>query len=121
VSGALGWPMLLAGISLSFAGLAFGGRRVGRSRYRPDPWKAPEWIVAGSGLIAAAVLFAVGGRYAAALNPSTDPMTWPSLPLGPALGIAIALLPAVAAPRPPVAVDDDEELPAGIPLRAVTA
>ena len=42
--------------SLCVAGLALGGRRVSRSRYRPDPWRWPEWVVAASGLTSAVVL-----------------------------------------------------------------
>ena len=37
------WP-LVAG-----AGCALGGRRAGRTRYRPDPWALPEWLVVACG------------------------------------------------------------------------
>ncbi len=43
----LGLPAILAGAALCCAGLMLGGRRVTRTNYRPDPWLAPEWIVAG--------------------------------------------------------------------------
>ena len=49
--GPLGLPALSLGAVLCCAGLALGSRRVGRTQYRPDPWKAPEWVVAASGII----------------------------------------------------------------------
>ena len=42
----LGLPMLAVGL-LAAVGIAVGGRRTGRTRYRPDPWALPEWLVAG--------------------------------------------------------------------------
>ncbi|WP_033819067.1 energy-coupling factor transporter transmembrane component T, partial [Kitasatospora sp. MBT63] len=55
---ALGLPALAAGSALCAGGLALGGRRVRRTTYRPDPWRAAEWGVAGCG-VAAAVLFCI--------------------------------------------------------------
>src|SRR5262249_30647488 len=43
----LGTPAIVAGAVLCGAGLALGARRVRRTDYRPDLWRAPEWIVAG--------------------------------------------------------------------------
>src|SRR4051794_36179450 len=43
-SRALALPLLLVGAGAATAGLLFGGRRSRRSRYRPDPWRAPEWL-----------------------------------------------------------------------------
>ena len=100
----LGLPMLLGGLALAWAGIVVGGRRVRHTRYRPDPWLAPEWAVAGAGLAVAATLVAVGHVDPAHLDPSLQPLRWPDLPLAPALGIAIGLLPAWLAPpvRQPV-------------------
>src|SRR4029079_10471049 len=39
----LGAPMLAAGAGLAAAGLLLGGRRVHRTRYRPDHWAFAEW------------------------------------------------------------------------------
>jgi len=94
----LGVPLLVVGAALTAAGFALGARRGGRTRYRPDPWRWPEWLVAGTGL-AAAVALCLGP--ASALAPSTSPLVAPGLPLLPALGLLLALLPAWVAPPLP--------------------
>ena len=57
-----------------------------RTRYRPDPWRLPEWLVAGSGVVAG------GGRWCRRRVDPRQPRTrrstrsrWPALPLGAAL------------------------------------
>jgi energy-coupling factor transport system permease protein len=93
-------PLLLIGACGATAGLTLGGRRSRRSRYRPDPWRAPEWLVTGSGL-AAVVLVSVGVHIdPAALAPTTTPLVVPTLPLLPTIGILVALLPAWVTPLP---------------------
>jgi energy-coupling factor transport system permease protein len=92
------------GAALCVAGLALGGRRVSRSRYRPDPWRWPEWAVTGCGLTSAVVLCLNAGYNPAALNPGLYPLQWPSLPLLPAAAILAAGLAAPAAPPPPRAM-----------------
>jgi energy-coupling factor transport system permease protein len=99
----IGAPALALGIALSAAGLALGGRRVRRTRYRPDPWKFAEWATALSGTAAAITMLVAGSQNASALNPSIFPLVWPTLPFLPVLGILCALLPAVLTPPPPVA------------------
>jgi energy-coupling factor transport system permease protein len=91
---------MLGGAALCCAGLALGSRRVTRSRYRPDPWLAPEWVVAACGIASAVVLFTTTGYHAADLNPSLYPLSWPPLPAVPTLGILLAAVAAVAAPPP---------------------
>ncbi|MGD0686804.1 MAG: CbiQ family ECF transporter T component [Streptosporangiaceae bacterium] len=93
-----------AGSALCVAGLALGGRRVSRSRYRPDPWRWPEWAVVGCGLATAVALCLNAGYNPAALNPGLSPLQWPSLPLLPAAAILVAALAALAAPPPPTAI-----------------
>ncbi|HSE10470.1 MAG TPA: energy-coupling factor transporter transmembrane component T [Nocardioidaceae bacterium] len=96
----MGLPMLLLGSVLSAAGLYFGGRRTGRTTYRPDPWALPEWLVAGSGLVAAAAMF---------VNVATDPSSLvlasvtaaPPVPVLATIGILVAMLPAILAPPLP--------------------
>ncbi|MFI0943961.1 CbiQ family ECF transporter T component [Streptomyces sp. NPDC021020] len=98
---ALGLPALLGGSLLCCAGLAVGGRRVRRTSYRPDPWRGPEWAVAGCGAATAVLLFLTVGYNAADLNPSLYPLRWPSLPWLPAAAILLAGTAAVTAPPPP--------------------
>ena len=51
----LAGPLLVAGVLLAAAGLVSAGRRVQRTRYRPDRWRWPELAVVASGLLAGAV------------------------------------------------------------------
>jgi energy-coupling factor transport system permease protein len=97
----LGAPALLAGAALCCGGLALGSRRVSRTGYRPDPWRAPEWTVAGCGLVSAVLLLTSTGYDPAQLNPSLYPPHWPPLPIVPTLAILLAAVAAVAAPPPP--------------------
>ena len=89
-----------AGSGLCVAGLVLGGRRVSRSRYRPDPWRWPEWLVTASGLTSAVVLSLNLGYDPGALNPGFHPLQWPTLPVLPAAAILLAAVAAVAAPPP---------------------
>ena len=97
----LGVAGFAAGAVLCIAGLALGGRRVARSHYRPDPWRWPEWVVAGGGIVSAAGLWLSAGYDSALLNPPVSALHWPSLPLIPAVAILAAALAALAAPPPP--------------------
>ena len=96
----LGFPALAAGTVLCGIGLAVGSRRVRRTQYRPDPWTGPEWAVVACGLIPAAVLIAGVGFAASTVYPSTDPLSWPSLPTVPTVAVLIASFAAIAAPPP---------------------
>lgn len=96
----LGLPMLLAGSALGAGGLYVGGRRTGRTVYRPDPWALPEWLVAGSGLAAATAMFVtVGSSPASVVLPSVT--SAPPVPLLAVAGVLVAMLPAVLAPPLP--------------------
>jgi energy-coupling factor transport system permease protein len=101
--GLLGLPLLGLGLALGAAGMVSAGRMVQRTRYRPDPWSAAEWMTVGAGFTAAAAVIV-----AAALDPQTlvapvVPLGWPALPVLPALGLLIALVPAFVTPPPPAA------------------
>ena len=100
-------PLLGLGSVALAASLFAGGRRAVRTRYRPDPWRLPEWIVGalGPGRARRHDRSPPGCPTAPlALNPPAYPLTWPTLPLVAVAGIAVALLPSVAAPRPPAFV-----------------
>lgn len=98
--GPLGLPTLLLGVGLCAAGLALGGRGIRRSTYRPDPWRAPEWLVAGCGIASAAVMLAAGHVDPNLLHPSLYPLRWPALPLVPLAAVLVGLLPAWLTPAP---------------------
>jgi energy-coupling factor transport system permease protein len=100
----LGIGGFVAGTALCLAGLSLGGRRVSRSRYRPDRWRLPEWIVASGGVLTAIVLSVHTGYDPAALDPSLYPLRWPSLPILPTVAILVAALAAFASPPPVVGV-----------------
>lgn len=99
--GLLGLPLLVAGTVLAACGLGLGGRRVARSRYRPDPWRVPEWAVAGSGLVAATLLVAASTAGTPGLAPSAYPLEVPTLPLLATAAVLVGLVPAWAAPPTP--------------------
>ena len=95
----LGWPMLIVGAALASGASLLAGGRVARTRYRPDPWRAPEWLVTVSGLVPA-VVFVGFGSTAELLGPASPP-GWPALPVLPALAVLVAALPVVVAPPLP--------------------
>lgn len=96
-------PMLLLGLGSCAVALAVSARTVVRSRYRPDPWWAPEWLVALSGAVAAIAFIFTGMRWPGSLVTAVDPPVWPTLPTVALIGLALALLPAIVAPRLPMA------------------
>ncbi len=98
----LGLPLLLAGSVAAAASLAVGARRERRSRYRPDPWAAPEWVVSASGAIAGALVLVAAQRGTAGIILQTSPALWPTLPWIPALGVLVGLAPAWLSPPPPL-------------------
>jgi energy-coupling factor transport system permease protein len=97
----VGFPAVVVGSVLCVTGLVLGGRRVSRSRYRPDPWAGPEWVVVLVGLLPLVVFWSGLGVSEAGLNPSTVPLVWPSVPLVPVLSLLVAGSAAVVAPPPP--------------------
>jgi energy-coupling factor transport system permease protein len=96
----LGAPLLLAGLTVAGVGFVVAGRRVRRSRYRPDPWALPEWLVSGCGVVAGGTLVVAAAVGVSGLVGEYAPPAWPALPLLPAAGILVGLLPAWVSPRP---------------------
>ncbi|MDQ4053433.1 MAG: energy-coupling factor transporter transmembrane protein EcfT [Actinomycetota bacterium] len=98
----LALPMLFAGLALAVAGLLSAGRRVHRTRYRPDAWRLPEVAVAACGVAVGVVGWWVNGHQVPIAYPS--PSVVPEISLvalaGTLLGIAAA---AVAPPARRVA------------------
>jgi energy-coupling factor transport system permease protein len=96
----LGLPIMAVAAILCGVGLAVGGRRSARTRYRPDPWRRPEWVVVASGLVALVTMMLAHVLDVPGLTVSFTPLAFPSIPLLAVVGILVAALPAVAAPRP---------------------
>lgn len=91
-------PMLALGVVVAVAGMVSAGRRVERSRYRPDRWQLAELLVAGSGVAVGAVVWHLGRSEPLVIYPSVSAMPYLSvLSLG---GVLLALVPALAAPPP---------------------
>jgi len=99
--GAVALPLLALGVVAGLVGMRLAGRRAIRTRYRPDPWALPEWLVSFSGVVPAVTMVVVSVLDPDVLVGATAPPTWPSLPLVPALAVAVAALAGVVAPRPP--------------------
>ncbi|MGH3501310.1 MAG: energy-coupling factor transporter transmembrane component T [Nocardioidaceae bacterium] len=117
-AGWMGLPAVAAGCVLAAAGLVVGGRRTSRTRYRPDPWALPEWLVAGSGVGCAVTLFVLAATHPAAAHPPY-PLEVPAVPLLALLGPLVGALPAVLAPPPPDRVSEPD--PATAPRSEVPA
>ena len=120
--GAVALPLLALGVVAGLVGLRLAGRRAVRTRYRPDPWALPEWLVSFSGVVPAVTLVVVSVLDPDVLVGATAPPTWPSLPLVPALAVAFAALAGVVAPRPPgTGVERELERASSPTLEEVTA
>lgn len=98
--GPLGLPVLAVGSALLAVGMVVSGRRVERSRYRPDPWRAPEWAVVALGALAAASGVVVSVVDPDALGMPLDPMAWPAAPLLVVVALAASALAGVVTPPP---------------------
>lgn len=95
-----GLPTLVVGAAVAVAGLAVGGRRTGRTRYRPEPWAVPELLVVAGGLLAAVAVFVTAAGDPTLLT-TGDPVATPPVPWLGVVGILAALAPAWLAPPPP--------------------
>jgi len=115
----LGLPLLIAGSAAAAASLAVGARRERRSRYRPDPWAAPEWAVTISGVLAGGLVMVAAERGVPGIILQTSPAVWPTLPWLPALGLLLGLLPAWLSPMPPLRAAERAGGPAEIHTRHI--
>ena len=93
----LGLPMLLAGGVMGLGGLAVGSRRVPRTRYRPDHWGVRESVIALSGAAAVVGVLVAERSGAGELIPAFAPLSFPEVPLAAAIGVLVALVPALVA------------------------
>lgn len=102
----LGLPMLLAGLTAAAIGFVLTGRRVQRSRYRPDPWGLAESVVAGSGVLVGVLLYVSQRVDPTNLHPSLSPLTWPEVSVPVLLAVLVGALPVVAAPPTPLTAEE---------------
>ena len=110
----LGLPMLGLGVAVAVAGVALAGRTSIRTRYRPDPWAGPEWLVAGAGVVVAGAFAAAAWSGVSGMTASVDPPAWPSVPLVAVVALLVAVTPALTAPPVP-RILVDRPRPAPIP------
>ena len=94
----LGRPMLVLGVIVSVVAVRLAGRRVGRSRYRPDRWRWPELVVAASGVVVGAAGWWISRHQLAIAYPSLT--VAPTLSLLALLAVVIAVAGALCSPRP---------------------
>jgi energy-coupling factor transport system permease protein len=96
----LATPMLVLGVAAAVSGLVLAGRRVGRTRYRPDPWRWPELAVMACGVATALIGWWVSQHQILVAYPGLA--SFPQVTLAALVGCLIGLLPAVVAPEPRV-------------------
>jgi energy-coupling factor transport system permease protein len=101
VTGALGMPLLVVGALLTLAVLVAGVRSDVRSRYRRDPWAAPEWAVTAVGLVPAVVLLWAERQGWPGVVLAQSPLAWPDAPIGLVVAVLVPALAAVVSPVPP--------------------
>ncbi len=94
----LGLPILALAAVLSGTGMAMSGRRSTRTRYRPDPWRWPEWSVAGSGLLGLVVMTIAHTLDVRGLVISFHPLAAPPVPLSVGAALLVGALPALLIP-----------------------
>jgi energy-coupling factor transport system permease protein len=93
----VGLGLLAGGTALAVAAGLVAGRRVQRSRYRPDPWRGPEWLVVGcAAVVVATYTLTVHDALAEGV-----PLAWPALRVVPFLATLVAGIPAFATPEVP--------------------
>ena len=98
----LALPMLALGLAAAVAGLLSAGRRVERSRYRPDPWEWPELAVVVSGLLVGALGWWISRHEPAVAYPALDSV--PTISATVLLMAVVALAGPLVTPAPRLAV-----------------
>ncbi|MEH3033204.1 MAG: energy-coupling factor transporter transmembrane component T [Aeromicrobium erythreum] len=96
----LAGPVLAVGLVVAAVGFVVAGRRVERTRYRPDRWRLPELLVVASGVGTAVVLFLTSSFDPQDVYPSLTPLTWPPVATLPLVGVLLGVLPSFVAPPP---------------------
>jgi len=98
----VGVPLLVGGALVAGAAVLLGGRAVVRTKYRPDRWRAAEWVTVAAGAAALAGVVLAGVWQPGSLQTNTYPIAAPQLPWPALAGLALALLPAFLTTRAPL-------------------
>lgn len=98
----LALPMLALGVAAAVAGLLSAGRRVERSRYRPDPWQWPELVVVATGVAVGALGWWISRNQPEVAYPALD--AFPTVSAAALLMVVVALTGPLASPTPRLAV-----------------
>ncbi|GAA4374814.1 energy-coupling factor transporter transmembrane component T [Nocardioides caricicola] len=98
----LALPMLGLGLAAAAAGLVTAGRRVERTRYRPDRWRGPEVAVVASGLLAGAIGWWMSRNQLDVAYPSLEVV--PTVSAAALVLVVVALAGPLATPSPRLAV-----------------
>lgn len=107
----LAQPLLLAGALVAVLGMVNAGRRVERSRYRPDRWRWPEVVVAASGVLVGLMLRQVSRTDPDTAYPSL--LDFPDVTALALVAVLVGLVPALAAP-PAATVAARQSAPVGV-------
>lgn len=91
-------PLLVTGLVLAGTGFVGAGRRVQRTRYRPDPWRFADVVTAATGVVVAVLMWKVLAADPAMAVP--DPATVPPVTLAALAVCLLGLLPALVTPPP---------------------
>ena len=95
----LGLPMLGLGALCAVVGTASAGRRVRRTRYRPERWQRAEVLIALSTVVPASALWWLGREQLAVLHPGVASAPVITLPV--LVWPLLVLLPVLVAPPAP--------------------
>ncbi|WP_395657511.1 energy-coupling factor transporter transmembrane component T [Nocardioides sp.] len=99
----LALPMLALGVAAAVAGLFSSGRRVDRTRYRPDPWRWPELAVVASGVAVGTLGWWLSGHEPTVAYPALDAL--PPVSGAGLLLAGLALLGPLCSPPPRLAME----------------
>ena len=86
-------PVLCIGAVLLGTGMAFGGARSVRTRYRPDRWGVRATVVTASGAVVACAFVAANALGVAGMSLELYPLSFPGLPLAVLAATLVGLLP----------------------------
>ena len=105
----LAGPMLALGVAAALGGFALAGRRVQRTRYRPQRWRAEEVLVALSGAVVGAGLWWVQRTDPLVAHPGV--LVVPAMSLGAIAVVVVGIAPVLVAPPPLTAQNRAPVLP----------